>query len=540
MLALALVVLAGLLVLPSKAGAVQLGVADSDGDTLRAPSFSALGVRMVRAVAPYDVALTSRYAGGPAGERRREFDEWVSGAAARGIEPLVTFEGSRGPIGYDSSGNPVAPTREQYGAALRTFLSTYPSVRKLAPWNEPNLREPGNALRGQPALAASYYLEMLEACREVKIPCTVAAGEFAGIPGDPYVDSYRAALGSVRPSLWGVHTHTDPNRFQAGVSRTAPATRFFLAKLPGRLWIDEVGAYYRDENRRVWGDSSQRRTTSFILGLARLSPRIERIYYYNLANECSSAAFCAIQDRGLVSPTPWDGTSVSYDGRARRRGAFTVIRDGGPVIVPDAVPPDTAIADAPPEKTRDTSAFFRAVATEAGSRFACSLDGRDFAACPSPHGYDSLRRGRHSFRVRATDPAGNTDSSHAAHRWTVLPRFGFRLSVRRRHRLAAALRRGIPTRVRCSEACRVSAEIVIGRRAARRLGLTRRRGRRPVRLGRGRGSLRRRGNRRVTVRLGRTARRRLWRARSVRVELRVRVRAAARTQRRVKRRLRLR
>jgi hypothetical protein len=321
------------------AAAVSVGIADSDGDTFADPNWPGLSVTMGRAVAPYDVALTAPVAGTPAGDRRIEFDQWVFNAAATGVQPLVTFEASRDPSKRTPDGLPLAPTVTEYSRAMRAFLTAYPSVRRLAPWNEPNFTGASNPLSGSPSLAASYYRRLVAVCRRTLARCTVAAGEFAGVPGDAYVDGYKAALGRSRPAVWAFHAHTDANRFQAGTDSTAPATRFFLTKLGGkwarsRIWIDEVGAYYRDADGKVWGDDSQRATTSFILGLSSLSPRIARIYYYNLSNECSTATRCAVQDRGVVSPSPWDGTPLGYDIAGRTRANYTVIKNRGPLITP--------------------------------------------------------------------------------------------------------------------------------------------------------------------------------------------------------------
>jgi len=76
---------------------------------------------------------------------------------------------------------------------------------------------------------------------------------------------------------------------------------------------------------------------SFILGLATLSPRITRIYYYNLSNQCSDPSRCAVQDRGLVAPQPFDvaaGASIGYDVAGRVRPAYGVIAARGPVVGP--------------------------------------------------------------------------------------------------------------------------------------------------------------------------------------------------------------
>src|SRR5437870_8449004 len=87
----------------------------------------------------------------------------------------------------------------------------------------------------------------------------------------------------------------------------------------------------------------------------------------------------------------------------------------------DTTPPDTSITAAPPSVSISSSASFSFTATEAGSSFACQLDGSAFAPCASPQSYSGLALGTHSFRVRATDPAGNTDPTPASYTWTVVP-----------------------------------------------------------------------------------------------------------------------
>src|SRR5207247_724859 len=82
-------------------------------------------------------------------------------------------------------------------------------------------------------------------------------------------------------------------------------------------------------------------------------------------------------------------------------------------------PPDTTLTAAPPARSNPSSASFSFTATKAGSSFACQLDGSAFAPCASPQSYSGLADGSHSFQVRATDPAGNTDPTPASYTWTV-------------------------------------------------------------------------------------------------------------------------
>ncbi len=86
---------------------------------------------------------------------------------------------------------------------------------------------------------------------------------------------------------------------------------------------------------------------------------------------------------------------------------------------PDTTPPETSITDGPPASTTSTSASFSFDSSEAGSSFACSLDGGAWASCSSPRAYSGLTLGAHGFSVRATDAAGNLDPSPAAQSWTI-------------------------------------------------------------------------------------------------------------------------
>src|SRR5918999_193075 len=77
--------------------------------------------------------------------------------------------------------------------------------------------------------------------------------------------------------------------------------------------------------------------------------------------------------------------------------------------------PETTIDSGPEDPTNETGARFE-VSSEAGATFQCSLDGAAFGACVD---YEGLAEGGHTFRVRATDRAGNVDATPASYTWAV-------------------------------------------------------------------------------------------------------------------------
>jgi hypothetical protein len=89
------------------------------------------------------------------------------------------------------------------------------------------------------------------------------------------------------------------------------------------------------------------------------------------------------------------------------------------IVSSDSTPPDTTIASGPPSSTSSTLASFTFTSTEGGSTFECRRDSQTFSPCSSPKNYSGLANGTHTFFVRATDPADNTDPTPAPYTWTV-------------------------------------------------------------------------------------------------------------------------
>ena len=85
----------------------------------------------------------------------------------------------------------------------------------------------------------------------------------------------------------------------------------------------------------------------------------------------------------------------------------------------DTTAPATTISSGPSGTTTSTGASFAFTASESGSSFQCSLDSGSWGSCTSPKAYSGLAVGSHTFAVKATDTAGNADTSPATRSWTV-------------------------------------------------------------------------------------------------------------------------
>jgi hypothetical protein len=85
----------------------------------------------------------------------------------------------------------------------------------------------------------------------------------------------------------------------------------------------------------------------------------------------------------------------------------------------DTTPPESTIVSGPSSTVSSTSASFTFSSSESGSTFECRLDGGAYGSCTSPISYANLSNGSHTFEVRATDAAGNTDATPASRTWMV-------------------------------------------------------------------------------------------------------------------------
>ncbi len=142
------------------------------------------------------------------------------------------------------------------------------------------------------------------------------------------------------------------------------------------------------------------------------------------SNEAGSTFECSVDTEAFAScSSPYTSAQLT-DGPHTFRvraidGAGNV--DESPAessFTVDATAPETTIDQDPGPLTNDSTPTFEFSSSEANSTFECRVDTADFTPCSSPTS-PSLSDGQHTFEVRATDEAGNTDASPASRTFTV-------------------------------------------------------------------------------------------------------------------------
>ncbi len=107
----------------------------------------------------------------------------------------------------------------------------------------------------------------------------------------------------------------------------------------------------------------------------------------------------------------------------------------------DTAAPDTSITAQPTDPTNETGAELLLHLDRGRLDFECSLDGGGWSPpAPAPKSYTGLADGSHTFQVRATDAAGNTDATPATLHLDDRHRRAEHLD----HRAARATRRTTP------------------------------------------------------------------------------------------------
>jgi hypothetical protein len=223
------------------------------------------------------------------------------------------------------------------------------------------------------------------------LECRVDDADFA-----PCASPYTTAL-----LANGSHTFEARATDAAGNTDPTPATRTFTVKVdtvPPKTQIDSGPADLTNQvNPTFTFSADEPATFECKLDAGSFAPCESGDEFGPLGDGSHSFAVRATDLAGNVDPTP-----------ATR--AWIV----------DTTPPQTTIASGPSGLNLSSKATFGFTSSEGGSTFQCRLDGGAWETCTSPRTYTGVHLGKHSFAVRAIDPAGNTDPTPAERSWSTL------------------------------------------------------------------------------------------------------------------------
>jgi putative glycosyl hydrolase len=146
------------------------------------------------------------------------------------------------------------------------------------------------------------------------------------------------------------------------------------------------------------------------------------------SNEAGSTFVCRVDARAFQDcrsphrvPQLADGAHTFYVKAIDAPGNESVARSRSFTV--DTTAPATTITSGPSGSTADSTPSFSFGSSEPGSTFQCRFDSQAFAPCSGPGNSHTpstpLPGGNHSFAVRATDRAENTDPTPAKRTFSV-------------------------------------------------------------------------------------------------------------------------
>jgi hypothetical protein len=287
------IAVAGSTVAPPAGAAVTVGIGQQTPEMFSNRFWRVLHAPNVRYIAPWD-ALSDPH-------QRAVLDAWMAAAHAARARVMIGFQHSLRSARLAR----VLPTPAQFARAFRGFRRRYPQVRDWVPWNESN--DPLALTGSRPDRAAAYFNIATGECPG----CNIVAADVLDIDNmESWVLRFLRYT-RAPPRIWGIHNYHDANSF------TSAGTRRMLRLVRGQIWFTETGGLVaRSERLRgrvsTWryGVQHAASATRYVLDLARISPRIRRIYLYHW--------------RAPARFTTWD--SALMDARQRPRVAYRVLR----------------------------------------------------------------------------------------------------------------------------------------------------------------------------------------------------------------------
>jgi hypothetical protein len=270
--------------LPATSSAkVTVGLGDQNWGTFSDTYFKALGLKRARVITPWNVALSP-------GDTLW-LNDYLAGARAAGIEPLVTFGAAN--LSRCPSRPCKLPTTAEFTRAFSAFRARWPWIRTIGVWNEANHR--AQPTFRHPEQAARYFNVVRKRCRG----CRIVAADVIDDPNMVrWVTRFRRVARGAR--LWGLHNYRDSNPRRG---QRYGGTKLLLRTVRGKVWLTETGGIVRFvlPNGRTLFPYSERRANVALGRVLRLARqyrgRIQRLYVYHWRQDGVTNRF----DAGLLN-----------------------------------------------------------------------------------------------------------------------------------------------------------------------------------------------------------------------------------------------
>ena len=146
------------------------------------------------------------------------------------------------------------------------------------------------------------------------------------------------------------------------------------------------------------------------------------------SNEAGSSFQCKVDSGPFTSCSSGKALAALPDGshtvqvRARDAAGNLDASPASRTFKLDATAPDAQIDQGPKKKVKTkkkkAKVKFEFSSADPTASFECSLDGAGFEPCTSPD-VEKVKKGKHTFDVRATDQLGNVDQSPAEQAFKV-------------------------------------------------------------------------------------------------------------------------
>jgi hypothetical protein len=295
----------GLAAAPQKSeAAVLVGIGEQNASMFSNPLFTQIGFKRARYFPSWNVAQKPQEAAW--------LDQWLAGAQARGVEPLISFFAA---IGSSCPSKPCKlPTVAQYTKAFKAFRARWPQVKVISPWNEANHRS--QPTFKNPKRAAQYYNVVRKYCRGCKI---IAADVIDETNMERWLKVFKKT--AKKPKIWGLHNYRDTNKRKG---QLLGGTKRLIKAVKGDIWLTETGGLVKfvlpnGHTLFPFSESRANKATKRMFALAkRYRSRIKRLYIYHWQQSPNDNRF----DAGLIRRNGTARPAYNTVRRALATGTF--------------------------------------------------------------------------------------------------------------------------------------------------------------------------------------------------------------------------